>query len=100
MGALRAAFLPVIYSSTVFCCFLVGGAAFFVLYPGEEKTLAQAVYMSLITLSTVGFGAFTPSTHAGMVIGAFWMLFGTASLVAVVTSRAAFSMALKKHELD
>jgi len=96
---LREAFVPVIYSSLVFCCFVAFGTLFFSLYPGEGKTTAQAVYMSLITLSTVGFGAFTPSTHAGMVVGAFWMLFGTASLVAVVTSRAAFSMALKKHEL-
>merc|ERR1719343_594179 len=98
-SALRKAFEPVVYSSIVFCCFVAGGATFFVLYPGEGKTLAQGVYMSLITLSTVGFGAFTPSTHAGMVVSAFWMLFGTTSLVGVVTSRAAFSLALKRHEL-
>jgi len=97
---LNEAFTPVIYTSLVFCCFVAFGTMFFSFYPGEEKTIAQAVYMSLITLSTVGFGAFTPSTHTGMVVGAFWMLFGTASLVAVVTSRAAFSMALKKHEMD
>jgi len=96
---LREAFAPVIYTSLVFCCFVAFGTLFFSFYPGEDKTIAQAVYMSLITLSTVGFGAFTPSTHAGMVVGAFWMLFGTASLVAMVTSRAAFSMALKRHEL-
>jgi voltage-gated potassium channel Kch len=97
---LREAFAPVIYTSLVFCCFVAFGTLFFSFYPGEDKTVAQAVYMSLITLSTVGFGAFTPSTHAGMVVGAFWMLFGTASLVSVVTSRATFSIALKKHELD
>lgn len=96
---LKEAFVPVIYTSLVFCCFVLFGTLFFSFYPGEEKTYAQAVYMSLITLSTVGFGAFTPLTHTGMVVGAFWMLFGTASLVAVVTSRAAFSMALKRHEL-
>merc|ERR1719291_1165722 len=96
---LREAFAPVIYTSLVFCCFVAFGTLFFTYYPGEDKTVAQAVYMSLITLSTVGFGAFTPSTHAGMVVGACWMLFGCASLMAVVTSRAAFSLAMKDQEI-
>lgn len=98
-SAMRKAFEPVIHCSIVFCCFVAGGAAFFVYYPGEGKTLAQGVYMSLITLSTVGFGAFTPSTHTGMVAGAYWMLCGCSSLMAVVTSRAAFALALKEHEI-
>jgi hypothetical protein len=95
----KKAFEPVIYSSLLFCCFVAVGAAFFVYYPGEGKTPAQGVYMALITLSTVGFGAFTPNTHAGMVFSAFWMVFGSASLVSVVTSRGAFSLALKHYEL-
>lgn len=53
-------------------------------YPGEGKTWFQAVYMSVITLSTVGFGAFTPNTTGGMVFAAFWMIFGSAALVGVV----------------
>merc|ERR1719409_254201 len=57
---------------------------FFSQYPGEGKTVFQAVYMSVITLSTVGLGYFTPVTEAGMIFGAFWMLFGTASLVSVI----------------
>jgi voltage-gated potassium channel Kch len=98
-AALRKAFEPVVYASLVFCCFAASGAIFFTFYPGEEKTLAQGVYMSLITLSTVGFGAFTPSTHTGMVVGAYWMLFGCSSLMGVITSRAAFALALKAHEI-
>lgn len=95
----KKAFEPVIYSSLLFCFFVAVGATFFVFYPGEGKTPAQGVYMALITLSTVGFGAFTPNTHAGMVFCAFWMVFGSASLVSVVTSRGAFSLALKNYEL-
>eukprot|EP00928_Gymnodinium_smaydae_P013714 TRINITY_DN14982_c0_g1_i1.p1 TRINITY_DN14982_c0_g1~~TRINITY_DN14982_c0_g1_i1.p1 ORF type:complete len:336 (-),score=75.61 TRINITY_DN14982_c0_g1_i1:52-1059(-) len=64
--------------------FVVIGVLFFTLYPGEGKTLFQAIYMSIITLSTVGFGWFTPVTEAGKVFAAFWMLFGSASLVALV----------------
>jgi cbb3-type cytochrome oxidase subunit 3 len=96
---LKHAFEPVIYTSLVFLCFVFIGYAFFVYWPGENKSPHQAVYMSLITLSTVGFGAFTPTTHAGMVFGAFWMLFGSTSLVSVITSRAAFSLALKNYEI-
>jgi len=95
----KAAFEPVIYSSMMFCFFVAVGAAFFVYYPGEGKTPSQGVYMALITLSTVGFGAFTPNTHAGMVFSAFWMVFGSASLVSVATARGAFSVALKHYEL-
>jgi len=60
------------------------GVAFFTSYPGENKTVFQGIYMSIITLSTVGFGAFTPVTEGGMVFGAFWMLFGSISLVALI----------------
>merc|ERR550525_1756719 len=97
--SLKQAFLPVVQSSLLFCCFVAMGTLFFTLYPGEGKTLGQGIYMSLITLSTVGFGAFTPSTHAGMVFAAYWMILGCFSMVSVVTSRIAFSMALKEHEL-
>lgn len=62
------------------------GVVFFTLYPGEGKTLFQAIYMSVITLSTVGFGAFTPVTEVGLVFGAFWMIFGSMALVSVVGS--------------
>jgi len=90
--------LPMMHSVLAFTFFAVVGATFFVMFPGENKTPLQAVYMSLITLSTVGFGAFTPTTHGGMVFSAFWMLFGVASLASLVSSRAAFALALRKYE--
>jgi len=96
---LRVAFEPVIFSSIVFCCFVAMGTAFFTFYPGEEKGLAPAVYMALVSLSTVGFGVYVPSTLTGMVVSAWWLLFGCASLMAVITSRAAFSLSMKEHEI-
>lgn len=90
--------VPMMHSCLAFSFFAVVGATFFVMFPGENKTPLQAVYMSLITLSTVGFGAFTPSTHGGMVFSAFWMLFGVASLASLVSARAAFALALRKYE--
>lgn len=97
---LRAAFVPVMQSGSVFVLFMVLGAGFFYMYPGEDKTLGQATYMSMITLSTVGFGAFTPETRGGMVFGAYWMLFGVGSLGALVSARVAFTSALIRFERD
>jgi len=71
---------------------------FFFLFPGEGKTLFQAIYMSVITLSTVGFGAFTPVTEEGMIFGAFWMLFGSAALVNVITNFTEYMVSLSKYE--
>merc|ERR1719379_1336024 len=83
---------------TTFFMFVGIGTLFFHFYPGEGKTVGQGIYMGIITLTTVGFGAFTPVTQAGMVFGAFWMLFGVAALGAAVASFTAWTVALKKKE--
>jgi hypothetical protein len=75
---------PLIGSLAAYLSFLLMGCLFFHYYPGEGKTWFQGVYMSIITLSTVGFGAFTPVTRGGLVFGAFWMTFGSLTLVGVV----------------
>jgi len=97
---LWAAFVPTIQCGGVFLFFLIIGALFFMLYPGEGKTPGQAMYMSLITLSTVGFGAFTPVTRGGMVFAAYWMLFGAASFGALVSARVAFTAAVIHYERE
>mmetsp|Transcript_165189 Transcript_165189/g.530151 ORF Transcript_165189/g.530151 Transcript_165189/m.530151 type:complete len:426 (-) Transcript_165189:108-1385(-) len=78
--------MPVVKSGCVFLVFAIIGVFFWHLYPGEEKTWLQAVYMSVITLSTVGFGFFNATTEGGKVFGAFWMLFGVAALAATICS--------------
>jgi len=82
----------------VYGFFCVIGTLFFVNYPGENKTVLQGVYMSVITLSTVGFGAVTPVTEGGKVFGAFWMLFGSAALVGVVGSFSSLCIMAKQRE--
>merc|ERR1719352_1658029 len=57
---------------------------FFCAFPGENKTVFEAFYMSLITLTTVGFGAITPATEAGMIFSAFFFIVGSASIVNVI----------------
>merc|ERR1719221_1792560 len=66
--------MRVVVSTFNFLVLVALGVLFYHLYPGEEKTVFNAVYMSVITLSTVGFGVVTPQTEAGKVFGAFWML--------------------------
>lgn len=90
--------LPVIGAMATFFTFVLIGTLFFHFYPGEGKSLGEGVYMSIITLTTVGFGAFTPVTQGGMVFGAFWMLFGVAALGGAVASFTAWTVALKKRE--
>lgn len=43
---------------------------------GITKNFAQSVYMSVITLTTVGFGDFEPKSEFGRIVAIFWMLFG------------------------
>jgi voltage-gated potassium channel len=74
------------------------GVMFWHYFPGENKTWLQAIYFSVITLSTVGFGAITAVTAGGFVFGAFWMLFGVATLAAVLTSFVEIMVAFKKHQ--
>mmetsp|Transcript_15392 Transcript_15392/g.33873 ORF Transcript_15392/g.33873 Transcript_15392/m.33873 type:complete len:503 (-) Transcript_15392:70-1578(-) len=64
----------------IYVFFVASGVLFWHSYPGEGKTLTQAVYMGVITLSTVGFGAYTADTQMGQAFAAFWMLFGTMAL--------------------
>lgn len=91
-------FSPVFQSmfGFTFCIFV--GTLFFHLCPGENKTVSQALYMSIITLSTVGFGKLTPVTEVGMVFAAFWMIFGVASLGSLLASFTSYMGARKKFE--
>lgn len=71
---------------------------FFSLHPDEGKTVFQAIYMSVITLSSVGFGWFTPVTEEGMIFASFLMLFGCFALVNVITQFTELMMKLNEYE--
>lgn len=90
---------PLLSWMLAFAVLVIAGVFFYYLYPGENKTFWEAVYMSMITLSTVGFGAFTADTEGGKVFGAFWMLFGVVALGGVVSSFTTLMVALKEIEL-
>jgi len=80
----RPSMSSLLVSLAAFALLDIVWVAFFWTFPGENKTLFEAFYMSLITLTTVGFGAITPLTEGGMIFAAFFMLIGSASIVNVI----------------
>jgi voltage-gated potassium channel Kch len=98
LSSARPSLEPLLSGIAVFLFFDICWILFFHYYPGEGKSWTDAIYMSVITLSTVGFGVFTPVTEAGMVFAAFWMLFGTAALVNVISQFTALMVQLNDYE--
>jgi len=87
-----------ILSASFFCLVALVWVLFFHFVPGENKSWTEGIYMALITLTTVGFGAITPTTEAGMLFGAFMMFVGTAALVGVVTNFSEFLLQMTEWE--
>eukprot|EP00931_Biecheleriopsis_adriatica_P119393 TRINITY_DN9461_c0_g1_i1.p1 TRINITY_DN9461_c0_g1~~TRINITY_DN9461_c0_g1_i1.p1 ORF type:complete len:437 (+),score=80.60 TRINITY_DN9461_c0_g1_i1:82-1311(+) len=94
----RADKAPLLQSLLVFIALHFPYIAFFTLWPGEGKTLIEAMYMSLITFSTVGLGAVTPATESGMIFDAFFMLIGAAALVNIIGSFTEYATMSRHHE--
>eukprot|EP00928_Gymnodinium_smaydae_P006264 TRINITY_DN12198_c0_g1_i1.p1 TRINITY_DN12198_c0_g1~~TRINITY_DN12198_c0_g1_i1.p1 ORF type:complete len:324 (+),score=60.93 TRINITY_DN12198_c0_g1_i1:57-1028(+) len=46
---------------------------------GQVKDYVGAFYMSVITLTTVGFGDLYPMSYVGQLVGIFWMAIGVAT---------------------
>lgn len=97
-GIKRPSMLPLSKSIAVFLTIAFSWIVFFHCYPGEGKTKLQATYMAIITMSTIGLGAFTPVTEGGMIFGSFLMIFGSASLAKVVMDFSALILELAVWE--
>jgi voltage-gated potassium channel Kch len=64
------------------------GVLFFHFCPGEGKTWAESVHLTVITFTTVGLGDIVPLTEAGQIFAAFWIPFGVTSFTVFVGSFA------------
>lgn len=82
----------------IFLFLVLIGVMFYHFFPGENKSWLDGIYMSVITLTTVGFGSVLPATEAGKVFGAFWMLFGVVALLSVVSGCTELILAIKARE--
>lgn len=98
IAPVRPSARPLLMSLAVFGALDILWISFFANFPGEDKTVFQATYMSVITLSTVGLGAFTPLTEEGMIFGAFMMLFGSAALVSAISNFCALVVQMNEWE--
>lgn len=63
-----------------------------------QKDFAKSIYMSVITLITVGFGDFTPRSQGGRVFGLFWMIAGVLAFANFVTAFGAWIDAAFKKD--
>mmetsp|Transcript_70901 Transcript_70901/g.125282 ORF Transcript_70901/g.125282 Transcript_70901/m.125282 type:complete len:381 (+) Transcript_70901:136-1278(+) len=91
--------IAVLNALVIYACFLLAGITFYgfvdtcvctgdVCKPGEEwwptdcdghRTVIDAIYLSTVTLTAVGFGDQTPSSRWGRIFGSIWMVFGVAA---------------------
>lgn len=62
------------------------GTLFFHFYPGEQKPFWQALYTSVVSLTSVGFGAFHPVTQAGYLFTSVWLLLGVSATANMIVT--------------
>ena len=65
---------------------------------GEDLTFAKALYWSIITMATVGYGDIVPHTSIGRIVAAFTSVFGIAaySLLVAIVAEQFLSRMVKK----
>jgi len=64
---------------------------------GFMKSWIDAFYMSVITLTTVGFGDYSPQSYWGRWFGVFWMLFGVAATGNFISVFGDFFLTVKQE---
>lgn len=65
---------------------------------GAQKSWGEAFYMSIITLTTVGFGDHSPKTRWGRIFGCFWMLAGVAATANLMGNVGKALLVHKQHK--
>ena len=60
----------------VYAYIIFGGVLFTALEPDSFTTMIDGMYFSLVTLTTIGYGDFSPSTPTSQVAWGFYMIFG------------------------
>jgi hypothetical protein len=81
----------------VFVLLAVSGTTFFCTFPGEGKTVTAGVYMSVITLSTIGFGDVTAATESGRIFSAYWMALGALAFLQATSVMSEMAINAKKR---
>jgi potassium channel subfamily K len=66
---------------------------------GSDKVL-DAFYMTCITMTSVGYGDYSPQTQGGRQFGIFWILFGTLVVVNVASDLADTFLQAKQEQIN
>ncbi len=82
--------------AVVFFLSILGGG---ILFKVEESiaTFSDGIWFSLVTMTTVGYGDFAPTTDTGRFISVFLMIIGVGFLSILSGSIASFLMKQRKH---
>ncbi|HTG47736.1 MAG TPA: ion transporter [Actinomycetota bacterium] len=67
---------------------------------GNIKTGGQAVWWSIVTITTVGYGDYTPVTPAGRIVGFFVMLTGIGIIGALASIFASFLVTSESNDSE
>ena len=68
---------------TTFIVILVGSTTYHYL---EDWSWVDAVYFSVVTLTTVGFGDFAPQTDAGKIFTIFYIIVGIGIILSFINT--------------
>jgi voltage-gated potassium channel len=77
---------------------VLGGIAMRLAEPDEFTNMGDALWFSIVTVSTVGYGDFVPQTGLGRIVASVIMLFGLAFVPAVTSIVVATNMARREAE--
>lgn len=87
-GSVKSQFVPGCDPSTYETCVTTGGVT---------KSFIDTFYMSVITLTSVGFGDIRPDSHRGRIVAIFWMPIGVAVTGKWVSSVTTFLFERKRQ---
>lgn len=83
----------------VFLCCVTGGTLFYSLYEDEDMQFVNALYMSVVTVSTVGYGDYSPQSEVGRIIAIVGILFSVLFLARAVGSVFDVQASWKQRQL-
>ena len=67
------------------CVCVAVGTIFYALYEPETFNALDAFYFACVTLTTIGYGDFSPKTQGGRLFAVFWIVISTFSLAKAVS---------------
>lgn len=65
----------------------------------ENLSFLDAIYTTIISSTTVGYGDFSPSTRKGRILASIWITFSTISLARVISNFTEIRMSAKERAL-